>query len=67
MTPLPLLIGPLQRVLLVALLAPALLMALSATVPALAVLTDGTDRADSLLRAHTTYLRALLTTSPPTR
>ncbi|MDQ0779062.1 hypothetical protein QF026_007528 [Streptomyces aurantiacus] len=69
MTLLPLLIGPLRRVLLVALLAPALLMALTATVPALAVLpflTDGTDRAVRLLRAHNAYLRTLLTTSPPT-
>ncbi|MFE2281821.1 hypothetical protein ACFXAE_32210 [Streptomyces sp. NPDC059454] len=70
MTLLPLLIGPLRRVLLVALLAPALLVALIATVPALAVLpflTDGTDRAVRLLRAHNAYLRTLLTTSPLTR
>ncbi|WP_340563506.1 hypothetical protein [Streptomyces sp. GSL17-111] len=45
-------------------------MALSATIPALAVLpflTDGTDRAVRLLRAHNAYLRTLLTTSPSTR
>ncbi|CAL9590038.1 hypothetical protein [Streptomyces sp. enrichment culture] len=70
MTLLPLLTGPLRRVLLVALLAPALLVALTATVPALAVLPflpDGTDRTVRLLRAHNAYLRTLLITSPPTR
>lgn len=70
MTYLPLPIGPLQRVLVVALLTPALLVALTAAVPALAILpflTDGTDRAVRLLRAHNAYLRTLLTTSPPTR
>ncbi|MEU4142948.1 dTMP kinase [Streptomyces parvulus] len=69
MTFLPLLIAPLRRVLLVALLTPALLLALTATVPALAVLpflTDGTERAVRLLWAHNAYLRTLLATSPPT-
>ncbi|MFI0860809.1 dTMP kinase [Streptomyces smyrnaeus] len=61
-------LGALQRVLLVALLTPAVLIALAAAVPALALLPflpGGTDRAIKLLTAHTTYLRTLLTTSRP--
>ncbi|WP_181785504.1 dTMP kinase [Streptomyces phytophilus] len=61
-------IGSLQRVLLVAILAPALFVALAVAFPALAVLpflNDGTDRAVRLLRAHNAYLRALLTTRRP--
>lgn len=67
---LPLLIVPLRRVLLVALLVPALLLALTATVPALVFLpflTDGTERAVRLLRAHNAYLRTVLTSGTRTR
>ncbi|MGA5123290.1 hypothetical protein ACPCAG_08230 [Streptomyces pseudogriseolus] len=69
MTFLSLLITPLRRVLLVALLVPAVLLTLAATVPALAVLpffSDGTDRAVRLLQAHNAYLRTVLSASPPT-
>lgn len=61
-------VGALQRVLLVALLAPAVLVALAAAVPALALLPffpRGTDRATKLLSAHTRYLSTLLTESRP--
>lgn len=64
-------LGALQRVLLVALLTPAVLLALAAAVPALIVLPflpGGTDRAIALLTAHTGYLKTLLTgsrTPPP--
>jgi hypothetical protein len=56
-------LGPLQRVILVALLTPAVLLALTAAVPALIVLPfrpGGTDRAIRLLDANTAYLRVLL-------
>ncbi len=64
-------LGAIQRVLLVALLTPAVLLALAAAVPALIVLPflpGGTDLAIALLTARTAYLRALLTgsrTLPP--
>ncbi|MFJ8431568.1 dTMP kinase [Kitasatospora sp. NPDC094019] len=61
-------LGPLQRVLLVALLAPVLVLVVVATVPALLVLPflrDGDRRVVSLLRAHTAALSALLTGSRP--
>ncbi|WLQ62071.1 dTMP kinase [Streptomyces glycanivorans] len=64
-------LGAIQRVLLVTLLTPAVLLALTAAVPALIVLPflpGGTDRAIALLTAHTAYLTALLTgsrTLPP--
>ncbi|MFE5088491.1 hypothetical protein [Streptomyces mirabilis] len=57
-----------RRVLLVALLAPAVLVALIAAVPALALLPffpGGTDRAIKLLAAHARYLSTLLTNSRP--
>jgi hypothetical protein len=57
-----------QRVLLVAILSPLLLIALIAATPALALLPffpGGTDRALRLLAAHTTYLCTLLTNSRP--
>ncbi|MFJ9459704.1 dTMP kinase [Kitasatospora sp. NPDC101447] len=53
----------LQRVLLVALLAPVLLITVLATVPALVVLPflrDGNRRTASLLRSHTDAAAALL-------
>ncbi|MET9196680.1 dTMP kinase [Streptomyces olivaceus] len=66
--PSPRTLGALQRVLLVALLTPAALIALTAAVPALTVmpfLAGGTDRAVKLLAAHTRYLHTLLTSSRP--
>lgn len=66
--PSPRALGAFQRVLVVALLAPAALLALTATLPALAVLPflpGGTERAVGLLTAHTGYLRTLLTGSRP--
>lgn len=66
--PSPRTLGALQRVLLVALLTPAVLIALTAAVPALTVmpfLSGGTDRAIKLLAAHTRYLYTLLTSSRP--
>lgn len=66
--PSPRTIGALQRVLLVALLTPAVLVALVAAVPALLLLPflpGGTDRATKLLTAHTRYLSTLLTNSRP--
>ncbi|MGW3938368.1 dTMP kinase [Streptomyces phaeochromogenes] len=73
MLPLPWLPSPrtlsaLQRVLLVTLLTPAVLIALAAAVPALILLPflpGGTDRTIKLLKAHTTYLSTLLTKSRP--
>lgn len=59
-------LGALQRVLLVALLTPAVLISLTTAIPALAVLpflSGGTDRAVTLLTAHTHYLNSLLTNS----
>ncbi|MFG2825298.1 dTMP kinase [Kitasatospora sp. NPDC048365] len=59
-------IAPLQRVLVLALLAPALLLATLAAFPALVIipfLSDGTNRTVSLLRAHAAYASALLTGS----
>lgn len=53
----------LKRVLLVALLTPVLIVALAASLPALLVLPflpGGTDRAIRLMRAHRSYLLALL-------
>ncbi|MGW6732354.1 dTMP kinase [Streptomyces sp. NPDC055013] len=61
-------VGALQRVLIVALLTPAVLVALAAVLPALALLPflpGGTDRAVKLLTAHTRYLSTLLTNSRP--
>ncbi|MFH9347578.1 dTMP kinase [Kitasatospora sp. NPDC017646] len=55
-----------QRVLLVALLTPLLLVTVLAAVPALVVLPflpGGTDRAVRLLRTHTAQLRTLLNAS----
>ncbi|MFJ9776767.1 dTMP kinase [Kitasatospora sp. NPDC101157] len=55
-----------QRVLLVALLTPALLVTVLAAVPALVVLPflpGGTDRAVRLLHTHTAQLRTLLNAS----
>ncbi|MBD0692983.1 hypothetical protein BG452_12010 [Streptomyces sp. CBMA123] len=55
-----------QRVLLVALLTPLLLLTVLAAVPALVVLPflpGGTDRAVRLLRVHTAQLRTLLDAS----
>ncbi|MFM9625127.1 dTMP kinase [Streptomyces turgidiscabies] len=66
--PSPRTLGALQRVLLVALLTPAVLIALTAAVPALILLPffpGGTDRAIKLLTAHTRYLGTLLTNSRP--
>lgn len=66
--PSPRTVGALQRVLLVALLTPAVLVALIAAVPALIVLPflpGGTERAIKLLCAHTRYLGTLLTNSRP--
>jgi hypothetical protein len=61
-------LGALQRVALVGLLTPAVLLALAAAVPALLVLPflpGGTERSVRLLSAHTGYLRTLLTGSRP--
>jgi hypothetical protein len=61
-------LGAIQRVLMVALLTPAVLIALAANLPALIVLPflpGGTDRATKLLAAHTRYLTILLTNSRP--
>ncbi|MFJ2818486.1 dTMP kinase [Streptomyces sp. NPDC087294] len=58
----------LQRVLLVTLLTPAVLIALTTAIPALVVLPffpSGTDRAIKILTAHTRYLSTLLTNSRP--
>ncbi|OQR59960.1 dTMP kinase [Streptomyces maremycinicus] len=66
--PSPRTLGALQRVMLVALLTPAVLVALTAAVPALVLLPflpGGTDRAIKLLTAHTRYLGTLLTNSRP--
>jgi hypothetical protein len=66
--PAPSTLDAFQRVLLVALLTPAVLIALLATIPALALLPffpAGTDRATRLLSAHTRYLNTLLTNSRP--
>ncbi|MFF5480932.1 dTMP kinase [Streptomyces sp. NPDC012935] len=66
--PSPRTVGALQRVLIVALLTPAVLVALAAVLPALALLPflpGGTDRAIKLLTAHTRYLSTLLTNSRP--
>ncbi|WP_406326599.1 dTMP kinase [Streptomyces sp. NBC_00203] len=66
--PSPRTVGALQRVLLVALLTPAVLVALAAAVPSLILLPflpGGTDRATKLLTAHTRYLSTLLTNSRP--
>ncbi|SFH05237.1 dTMP kinase [Streptomyces mirabilis] len=66
--PSPRTVGALQRVLLVALLTPAVLVALTAAVPALVLLPffpGGTDRVIKLLTAHTRYLSTLLTNSRP--
>jgi hypothetical protein len=61
-------VGAFQRVLTIALLTPAVLIALVAALPALVVLPflpGGTDRAIKLLAAHTRYLTTLLTNSRP--
>ncbi|MGW3289406.1 dTMP kinase [Streptomyces sp. NPDC001002] len=66
--PSPHTVSALQRVLLVGLLTPAVLVALAAAVPALVLLPflpGGTDRATKLLAAHTRYLSTLLTSSRP--
>jgi len=66
--PSPRVLGALQRVLLVALLAPGMLVAVIAAVPALLVLpfvTGGTERCIKLLSAYTKYARTLLTGSRP--
>ncbi|MEU6416631.1 dTMP kinase [Streptomyces spiralis] len=66
--PSPRTMGALQRVLLVALLTPAVLVALTAAVPALILLPflpGGADRTIRLLAAHTRYLNTLLTKSRP--
>ncbi|MFD5634790.1 dTMP kinase [Streptomyces sp. NPDC127077] len=73
MLPLPWLPSPrtlsaFQRVLLVTLLTPAVVIALAAAVPALILLPflpGGTDRTIKLLKAHNTYLSTLLTKSRP--
>jgi hypothetical protein len=55
-----------QRVLLVALLAPVVLIAAAAAIPAfvlLPFLPGGTDRVVKLITAHTAYVRALLNSS----
>ncbi|HWU10535.1 MAG TPA: dTMP kinase [Streptomyces sp.] len=60
--------GALQRVLLVALLTPGMLVAMVAAFPALLVLPflkGGTERCIKLLAAQTKYLRTLLTGSRP--
>jgi hypothetical protein len=59
----PAAIGTSQRVLLVALLMPALLLIVLATVPALMMLPflrDGIRRTSSLMRAHTEITATLL-------
>lgn len=64
--PAPRALGAFQRVLTVALLTPAVLLALTAALPALTVLPflpGGTDRAIKLLTAQTCYLTTLLTKS----
>jgi hypothetical protein len=56
----------LQRVLLVALLAPVVLIAATAAIPAFALLPflpGGTDRAVKLITAHAAYARTLLSSS----
>ena len=66
--PNPCAVGALQRVLNIALLTPAVFMALAAALPALMVLPflpGGTDRAIKLLAAHTRYLATLLAHSRP--
>ena len=58
--------GAFQRVLLVALLAPVVLLAATAAVPALVVLPffpTGTERTVKLISAWTAYARALLSGS----
>lgn len=58
----------LQRVLLVALLAPVVLIAAAAAIPAFALLPllpNGTDRAVTLMGAYTAYARTLLSSSQP--
>jgi hypothetical protein len=58
----------LQRVLLVALLAPVVLIAAIAAIPAFALLPflpGGTDRVVKLLTAHAAYTRTLLSSSRP--
>lgn len=69
MLPLPIRpLGALQRVLLVALLMPVVLIAATASIPALVVLPffpGGTDRAVLLLTTFTSYATALLTNSRP--
>lgn len=60
--------GALQRVLLVALLTPAVLLSLLPMVPALLTLPflpGGTERTVTLLHAHTACVRTLLTGSRP--
>lgn len=64
--PFPLPLAPLQRVLLVALLVPLLLVTVVAAVPALILLPflpGGTDRTIRILRTHTAQIRTLLDTS----
>ncbi|MFC6064360.1 hypothetical protein [Streptomyces ochraceiscleroticus] len=59
-------LAPLQRVLIVALIAPTLLLITVAALPALAVMPffpGGTERSIALLRAHMAYVRTLLTGS----
>ncbi|MFE7445641.1 dTMP kinase [Streptomyces chartreusis] len=66
--PSPRTVGALQRVLIVALLTPAVLVALTAAVPALVLLPflpGGTDRAIKLFTVYTRYLGTLLTSSRP--
>ncbi|MGW2376574.1 dTMP kinase [Kitasatospora sp. NPDC001683] len=58
--------GALQRVMVVALLAPVLLIAAIASVPVFAILpflSHGTERTVRILTAHTAYARTLLTAS----
>jgi hypothetical protein len=66
--PSPQTLGALQRILVIALLAPAVVLALLAALPALSVLPflpNGTERYIRLLGAHTSYLRTLLVNSRP--
>ncbi|KOG29371.1 hypothetical protein [Streptomyces resistomycificus] len=61
-------LGAVQRVLLVALLVPVVLIAVAAAVPAMIFLpffSGGTERVTQLLGSFTTYARTLLTTSRP--
>ncbi|RVU14595.1 dTMP kinase [Streptomyces antnestii] len=61
-------LGAMQRVLLVALLVPVVLIAVVAAVPALVVLpffSNGTERVIKILAALTAYARTLLITSRP--